>query len=104
MTLDEFMKSSFHNAWVKFPGVKSLYVRKSTRILGGTIRECVDIASIEVQKPGRGTWKRLLSHLLEMYPDQAIFIENVHNERFATHLREYGWTPHEYLPGCYYQT
>lgn len=95
-TLEEFLEKVYygdlrpHNAWVREPGFKSLYVRKSRRFLGGITRvKRLDIASVEAVRPGAGCFTALVRRLLQQ--GIPLYIECVHNERFAAKLLRMGF-------------
>lgn len=94
MTLDEFMaQSRQRNAYVEYPGFAALYIRK------GHFRfiECVkwplvlDLANMEAVKTGQGTFKRLVAHLRERYPEYGLYVECVLTSRFAKGLERMGF-------------
>lgn len=75
------------NSYVKQRGFKSLYVRYTTRCINGIIYERVlDIANVEVTKPGRGTFTRLIVMLKKKYPSMNIYVESVMSTRFLYYL------------------
>lgn len=93
MNLDEFMhQNRVRNVYVSEPGW-SLYVRKTTRMLGGNRIELVlDLANIEATVKDRGTFFDLLVRIRKKYPEWTIFVENVLTPRFSIYLERRGFT------------
>lgn len=94
-----FLQSRQRNAWVSTgnaDGVVKVYLRRSTRNKPGTMEfhSALDIASVEITPPGRGTFTRLLADLEELaieYDFQALYVENVLDQRFAEFFLKRGW-------------
>lgn len=105
MTLEEFLANpSVRRAHVTFKGFTTLYVRQAPRWLEGATRECcLDIATVDADVPGQGSFKRLFAYIRERHPDRWIYIENVLTRRFAEGLRKMGFIEirNEYNP-CFY--
>ena len=100
-TLEEFLAATEEfkqwprNAYVKAPGFKELYVRRTHRYLNDEwIERVLDIARIEAKKPGKGAFTNLVSSLLER--GIPLYVECVQNERFIQKLKDMGFTcvPH----------
>jgi hypothetical protein len=95
-TLDEFIEATTtrrfpRNAYVSHPGFKELYVRRTKRLLNGEWFEHVlDIARVEVRRPGQGTFKNLVTSLLDR--GIPVYVECVQNTWFAEKLEEMGFT------------
>jgi len=67
-------------AWVKHPGFRALYVRyiPERHVVGyGRIAPVLDLASMEVESPRRGTLRCLVGDLREAYPSLALYVESV---------------------------
>lgn len=90
-TLYGFLSGNERNAWVSEPGFISLYVRKSERVIDGEWFTFLDLATIDVKKPGTGTLTRLINWSNQHY---NVYIESVLNDRLADHLRRIGFTEH----------
>lgn len=93
-TLDEFLtKTSFpFNAYVRFPGIKSLYIRRGPYLVDTEIiPTTVQIGNVESNKPGNGAFRRLIDHLESQHPDLTIVIENVHSDLLAMILDRWGF-------------
>ena len=79
-------------------GVMRVYARRTVTHF---IDECpvvtLDIARVHVQPRlrGRGRFTALLSGLVARVQLDAVYIENVHNERLAAHLSRNGWHIHQ---------
>lgn len=96
-TLGEFFKGDKRNAYARFPGFKTLYIRKTERFGFPTL----DIANIEAHKPGKGAFTFLVRHIRQAYPARAIFVESVLSEQFDAKLRKMGFTcTLDCAPGC----
>ena len=87
-----FIESRNKSEWL-FATNGKVYVRKSKR-LHPKIKimiDCFDIANIEIYNKGDGTFKAYIEYLDTHYPNMNILVENVHNERLLSHLRETGF-------------
>lgn len=96
LSLDEFIQSAKErvsaNAYVNEPGWNHLYVRYGRRVIDGEYRDPVlDIANLEAEEPGKGTFKALIARIRKQYPECTIYIENVHPEQFKDGLRRMGF-------------
>lgn len=107
-TLGEFISSQGErrprNAYVRFPGFSTLYVRCTKRFLRHElVSPVLDIANIEASRPGKGAFTKLFEHLRENYPEMWLFVECVANERFEKKLRKMGFTQctNDLLPSFY---
>lgn len=98
-TLEDFISSTEgsrwpKNAYVKCPGFRELYVRRTRRILGGVwVDSVLDIARIEATHPGKGMFTLLAAYLLER--GIPLYVECVQNPRFVKKLERMGFT---YVP------
>ena len=90
--LDVFLSDdSCRNSWVRFPGMKNLYVRQSLYGINSKLVSSIQIANREASKPGNGAFRRLIEHLVFKYPDLAVVVENVHSDLFASILEHMGF-------------
>lgn len=88
MTLIQFLNSNTRNAWVTYPGVASLYVRKGQLYIGDRkVDNVLTIASIEIAQTNQGTFTKLINMLRNNYPGMTIYVENVLNPQFDSVLR-----------------
>lgn len=107
MTLDELIqkhqdgKLHYTNAWVDCDGFKGMYVRVSPRSIHGKIVNVIDLANIEADEPGKGTFRRLVSRLTESWPQYTIHVENALAEKFRGGLLRMGFKETN-IPYCYY--
>lgn len=91
------------NAYVTYLGFRSLYVRYGVRVVPtvGHVSACVspvlDLAVMEVAKPGRGTFTKFVETLRKDYPKLHLYIESVLNPRLGPHLKKLGF---DKLPDC----
>lgn len=77
--------------WVRDETAK-IYIRLSKRYLNDEMLNCFDIANIEVFNKGKGIFsKQLLPAIIAMNPCDVIYVECVHNKRFAKYLAKNGW-------------
>lgn len=82
------------NAYVKYPGFDSLYVRKGdigVNIGDGKVYRCtkvIQIGSITATKPGNGAWTRFVDYLVD--GGWAIFVENA-GPRYGEKLLRMGF-------------
>ena len=95
-TIDDFLKSSVKNAHLSFQsengGEVYLYARKSMRYLKNIgYLSAFDIASIDVEYPGRKTFSVLLDTLEKSLSSETftmIFVESIVNTNFEAFLRK----------------
>jgi len=106
-TLEEFLEATGRSCWptnayVKVPGFKELYVRRTDRFLGDVlIKGVLDIARAEATRPGKGVFTALVTDLLER--GIPLYIECVQNKRFVKKLESMGFTraAHEGAPSFF---
>lgn len=97
MTLDEFIqkhqddKLIWPNAWVNCDGFSGMYVRVNERSINGEMLKIIDLANIKAKEPGKGTFRRLISHLTKSWPEYTIHVESVLSERFKDGLIRMGF-------------
>ena len=106
MTLDELIQihqdsKRSMNAWVDCDGFRGMYVRVGSRSINGKIITVIDLANIEVDEPGKGTFRRLISRLTKTWPQYTIHVENALTERFQAGLLRMGFKETK-TPYCYY--
>jgi len=107
-TLDKFLQTSEHrvsaNAYVREPGFKTLYVRRTYHYIGIGLRQTrtIDIASVTAKRTGKSTFKKLIARLRRDYPNDTIYVESVLSERFAEGLLRMGFKSVEGQVNCYY--
>jgi RNA polymerase sigma factor (sigma-70 family) len=92
MTLDRFLKQQWpNNAYVLRKGFDDLYLRKGIVYIyeHKQAYHVLTIANIVASCPGNKAFGRLVDDLKAR--NLAIYVENVHNERFADKLRKDGW-------------
>lgn len=111
MTLDEFITDPHvRNQWVAEPGFAGLYVRKGRRLVLDAVYENVlDIADVEAEEKGKGTFKNMIERLRTTYPTMHLYVENVLSRRFGEGLERMGFTllhsdgsPDDYWPPCFF--
>jgi hypothetical protein len=91
------------NLHVEYPGFETMYVRYTKRNLEGRMRECLDLAGLCANVPGRGAFTLLLTKLRQDYPDLPLFVESVLTDRFCNKLLRLGFKPVPYSePPCFY--
>lgn len=92
MNLAEFIHSSARNAHIKHPLFKSLYVRKSKRLLFKPgLQECFDIAAMGAKEKGTKALPQLIEEIWEELPDTTIFVENVLYKEVGDYLMRLGF-------------
>ena len=94
ITLDEFLAATGYpeNAYVAFPGMKNLYVRRGQYVVDARVLPAtIQIAAIDSKKPGNGAFRRLIDHLKSKYPALTIVVENVHSDLLASILERWGF-------------
>jgi hypothetical protein len=102
-TLDAFLaREGFPtNSFVQEPGFKLLYVRKNRRFLNGKVRKVIDIARVEAEAEGAGTFTRLCERLLAR--GLPVYVECVETDRFEKGLLRLGFSASETSPHCFYK-
>lgn len=96
-TLDQFLATSWpKNAYIEYPGLRSLYVRKGSFgvVHEGVFYRChngLTIASVEAEVPGAGAFTRLVEDLVVR--GMAVYVRNCHNERLYAKLVRDGFKP-----------
>jgi hypothetical protein len=89
-----FIKLSHQrNKWFYGSNMK-IYMRKSKRYIEGQIRDCLDLASMEVlegEDMGKGIFTDFLTKFIETYPEHNIFVESIQTERFALFFEKFGF-------------
>ena len=94
-TLEEFLSQSYPwSCYVEYPGFQDLYVRKTDVYLQlfpdpKICTRVVTVANVSATNPGQGSWQKLVDDLCDK--GWAVYVENVHNERFAAHLEKQGY-------------
>ena len=106
LSLDEFLTETKtdimpQRSYVTEPGWNTLYVRHTWHYVEGTMRRTIDLATIEAEKPGNGTFKILVSKLCILYPQEIIYVESVQSTRFAQGLIRMGFKQIDDLPNYY---
>lgn len=89
--LNLFMKGKLRNEWIIVDGFK-MYVRKSKRYYNNQFIDCLDIATMQADKPGTGIFTKLLTKLLGDYPKTNIFVESILNPKLIPFLKGFGFT------------
>lgn len=93
----ELWKQGKLSAWtrnlhLKQPGFKLFYVRIGSRVINHKMMENVlALANIEADKYGQGTFKKLIAHLRQTYPDLNLYVENVLQQQFVDGLLRIGF-------------
>lgn len=83
------------NAWIRGAGIVA-YVRRSNRRIPSMrhLTSAFDIANVYVNPPGKGRFTSFLETVIKIIEARnidMIFVELVHNKRFAEHFRRMGW-------------
>jgi len=99
LTLDRFLARQLgepdlmmHNAHLEEPGFTTLYVRYLQHAIFGRSRgPMLDLASITVSEPGKGTFTKLVKRIRATYPNLSIRVENALEERFQKYLTKNGF-------------
>ena len=93
-TLDIFLSSTSYpwNAYVSFPGIERLYVRRGRYLINDKIvQSTIQIASVESNEPGNGAFRKLIDHLESQYSDMTIVVERVNSDLLAEILIHLGF-------------
>lgn len=96
MNLDEFIREAkghrMTRGYLTEPGFLVLYVRHTLRWVNGHYyHPILDLASIEVEEKGKGTFTRLIERIRRDYPRLPIYVENVLTFRFDRKLESLGF-------------
>ena len=102
----EFLKSDENRKWIKADGI-NVYIRKAKRNIDNRLTTTLDISSVvvcDVRKKGKGKFTDLLELCREINPYEYLFVENVHEQRFADFFQRQGMTRtgHPDIP-CFYE-
>lgn len=98
-TLEQFISGARRNAYIRYPGFASLYVRHTKRFGFDTL----DVANLEAMHPGRGAFTHLVNHVRKTYPSMGIYVECVLNERFEVKLLAMGFARRDSgLSACFF--
>lgn len=104
--LVEFLAGRDRNAWIRV-GPFEIYVRKSVRMIEGSQRHCLDIASINNLKTmGQGEFKALLPqilHIAHVWDKSIVYAENLLNLRLEDYLKREGFHYQPTTPPSYYK-
>lgn len=101
--MDQFLADPYsRNAWVEEPGFRGLYVRKGARYINKVpYPRVIDIANVEANPKGQGTFTRLLTRLHDQ--GEILWVENVLNERLCPKLLRLGFNGiPDCIPPCFY--
>lgn len=79
------------NSYISHSSFEELYLRITKRYLENKTYPCIDIARVQVKNPGKGTFKYLIAYIQNFYPQLAIFVECVLDDRFADGLIRMGF-------------
>lgn len=96
--IEDFLNQGLpNNAYIELDGWDDFYVRKGDigACFGGKsyrVKKCFTMARIIASEPGSGAFTRVLEWLVAQ--GWAIYVECVHNPRFADKLRRMGF--HEF--------
>lgn len=103
-----------NNAWVVYPGMRALYVRKSPVFIeppcdaqtnrplerGKWYDKVCTIANVTARRPGTGAFKRLVRELTAQ--GYAVYVENALSEQFREGLARLGFRPVSQLSGFHF--
>ena len=88
--IEEFMNLPIKNKWIGNDEIK-IYIRKSKRYINEKMIDCFDIATIEVEKQGKGLFTKILDQIIQKYPTTNIFIESIMEPRFRGFFKRKGF-------------
>jgi hypothetical protein len=86
MSIDQFLiEKPCPNGHLNFKDLfQKLYIKFGPlRIKGKKYPWVIRLAHLEAKQTGKGSFKRLINHLMENFPDFPIIVENVLTARFA---------------------
>lgn len=83
-------KSHGVSRWLRDESLQ-VYVRRSLRLVEGSLVRAVDIATIVAETPGQGRGSRFLRYAQSICPAPYLWLESVLNPRFAKWLERQGW-------------
>lgn len=70
-----------------------VYVRKGHHLIDGKMRDCLDVANVEVYEQQQGTWTDFIFKAHDMNPWDCTYVECVHNPVLAAWLLKNGFLP-----------
>lgn len=97
-----FLQSKDINLWLKGSGIE-VYVRKGYHLIDGKRCKTLDIANITVTKKGQGLGSEFLEFCCKINPFDAVYIENILNNRFFVFLIKNDWQPVHSIPPSVYK-
>lgn len=89
--IDKFIEDSFlrplhkHNSWIQTKEI-DLYLRVGYHAVGTQAYRLLDIANVNVKRPGRGLFTEILEYCQAKTPYAGVFLENVLNPRLMDHM------------------
>jgi hypothetical protein len=97
-TLQEFLTIRKRNYWIEVGPVR-VYARETFRVLNETRYSTFDIGAVSVEcaDQEKGYFKATVAIIIDMITVcgiEAVYIENVLNERLEKYLIRDGWTLH----------
>jgi hypothetical protein len=87
-----------NNAYVTEPGFSELYVRSGFHMIEGQVQHTLDIGRIRAEHPGAGAFSSLMEKLAPL--NIGIYVECVHNKRFAAKLLRMGFVRADHSEGA----
>lgn len=108
--MDEFIDKRLKNASV-FPrnsyvarsGWSNLYIRVGARYIDGhKWDKIIDLANIQAEETGKGTFKKLIAHLNVTYPTAGIYVEEVVTRQFRGGLMRMGFAQCQLNPNSFF--
>ena len=118
LSLEDFIKSSYNNAYIKF-GPLSSYVRKTYRYIDGKKLHVLDRANttnksksrysnIEIKNNPKSTgwYKKFDDHMHDMarqYGFDGVYVESVLNDFLPIKLKQYGYKAIDTIPPSFFK-
>ena len=87
-----------HNRWLEDDKTLKVYIRRAHRLFEGRLVTVLDIGSVEANPVGTGRFTRFLEYVEEVKPFEGLYVECVHNTRFADFFRRRNYREF-YIPG-----
>ena len=90
--LTEADKRWQYRIWLETAAMR-VYVRKTRRILAGTMRNSLDIAAIEIaeEQQGNGLFSAFMTNVHTLNPYEVTYLEHAHSPIIAEWCVRHGW-------------
>jgi hypothetical protein len=85
-----------HSRWITSSEIQ-LYMRSGFHMANGRAYRFLDIASIDVTRPGHGLFTEILEYCQAVTPYAGVFVESILNERLMKHIKRLQAADHRWV-------